>query len=469
MTGAMAILGYCLLVSFPLAVLLLQQFRSGWVWPWGVPAFAAMALCLLPGWGPLNWLPGIAAPRAVAVAAILAVACFSLRERRESFTRCTVLDGLMGLWLLSPGWSVWWNGNPSWAVTVTCEHAVVWLPPYLIGRIAVGIAGRDTGLRNLLCVLVSTAVLVSPLLWIESYLRPSLLVDILGPQWSAAEGRRPLILNRFGPDGHRPSLGVGGLDVVMLYSYATVAALALWWAWIRESDSTSRSRTTLWGAALVAWLFLCTLTCRAVFGSALMFGGCVFLLAMLGSGRLGPRVVAECLAVCAWSLAIIYIASRHQRWWDTDAIADIHDKSAGIAGWLGRTRSIWDRFHQEDLTLIYSELRPVFGAGGRIGRSLNHTGIPGVRFVDGEWLWIYAHQGLVGLSLWLCLGLAAMTYIFRSARQTPIALLVPTTAVLTIMNIYYLDGLANPAPEGWFAIMLGATAAMSASHPRVSG
>lgn len=418
-------------------------------WPFWLCLVAAICQWLLPKHWPSNTFTSTLPPSDCVLTVVAIVAIGRAFVDRETITkpiRPMLLDFLMLGWALVPAATALSQLEPvSEALGATAERAIQWLPAYMIGRIALS---YTMSLREIAAALACAGLLFVPIVLAEQYVRPPILLQLYDQATGKLTHLYPLIFNRYGPKAHRPYLTSGELGTAFNTMFATFAFVSFY-AYVVKSNTGPR-HTRFIGIMLICVLIFTTISCRSIAISG-----------FLVVGLLGFAVVAVGRRWLAWAgampimLSLLYIVSRIGQLWDPYQIASVQNKEGDLAHNIGKTWSLWFRWHQEDRVMREIEVNPWLGLGSSIQRIWKDTGIEGLYWIDSQWAFTLVRNGYIGLGLWCSLFVVTVINSLLALRRKDPLEKTMLIGLAVIVGIAMMDGMMNPTPIVLVALLMG--------------
>lgn len=378
---------------------------------------------------------------------VLILLLLTLRDRKLKLMPETGLGKVLIVGMIfSPFVTALLNGDPVRFGTVSLPgasfydaftdllKALVFIIPFVVGRCYLGSARAH---REFLHVLVIAGLVYTIPVLIENRLSPQLHTWIYGFfQHSFAQHVRggyfrPIVFM------------VHGIWVAFFIMTAMAAAVILWRRTAQDRVIHRTPRFYLFGAL---WLAVALWLCHSA--GARIFG--ILLVPMILFLSVRMQIWAAALMV---SVAITYPALRGAdlipTQWLLDQAASISEK---------RSKSLGDRFRNEDLLLDRANERPLIGWGGW-GRGAIWDPEQGVRtsVADGFWVVIISTRGWIGYLVYfgiLCIPvLMVLRHMIRAGPQA----VDPVVAGLCLLHgINMLELLPNATLPPWSWLVAGA-------------
>lgn len=387
-----------------------------------LPARRAMLAGLISAWLLLPPtgidLPGIPPydkSAAASVGILLATAIFE--PGRLSGFRLRWFDLPMLLWSLCPFCSSISNNLGAYdGFTSSFRSIVVWLFPYLVGRLY--LTDLD-GLRDLALGMVIGGTCLVPLCLFEMKMSPRLLSTVYGI--GTFEG------TRYG--GYRPRVFFStGLELGLWMNAVALVAIWLW------RTGQLKRMGAIPGGAIAATLLITAILCRSTGASVLLFLG-------LGSLWICWRTKTKWAMWALLSVMPIYYALRITDTWSGHNVVELARTLFGE----DRAGSIEFRLVNEELFIAKTLQRPIFGWGGW-GRNFIYD-------EDGRRLTIIDQLTIIAFSSFGYVGLIAVTTVLLlptvlflrrfDVKQWTRPNLAPAVVIAQVLNLYLLDCMLN--------------------------
>ena len=323
------------------------------------------------------------------------------------------------------------------AASTAFRQMMVWLVPYLIGRLYLTDAAD---FRELTLGLIISGICLAPLCLFESKMSPRLLTDIYGMRNAGW---------RYRYGGFRPQIFFQ--DGLALGLWMNTVALAAWWLW------RTRGFRMLWGfrsGGIVLALVVTVLLCRAVGATVLILGGIVILWCC-------SKFQVKWLLACLLSIAPIYYSVRITSFWTGQSGVDLATTLLGSE----RGGSLQTRLQEEDLIINKAMRRPLLGWGGfDRARTMDDNHAVAIAIdsefrigIDSLWTILLGESGLIGLgTVTLILEWPVLLFLLRfPVRQWDHPEVAAVTVMAVIVALFMFDCLSNAMLNPVYIIAAG--------------
>ncbi len=323
------------------------------------------------------------------------------------------------------------------ALSASEQHVVMWLLPYLVGRMYFA----DTeGMREMAVGMLIGGLLLVPPIMFEIRMSPLIMLKIYG---MGGDGT-----TRFG--GWRPHVFLSNALELGLWM-STVTSIS-WWLW---RSKVYRSLLGIPSRIVFASLFLFTILCRSTGAIILM----IFSLATLGACW---RFQAKWPMWAMLFAAPLYCTLRITGLWSGAQAVEL----SRILINESRARSLEYRVINDELMIAKVFQRPLLG-WGRFGRSMVYDDYNRILSVtDGMWIVYLGMNGMVGL---IFMEASMLTPAAAFIRRVPIARwrdpeIAASIAIATIVSLCMIDGLFNGQLNLLYVMGAGGLAGMATSR-----
>lgn len=337
-----------------------------------------------------------------------------------------------------------WDG-----VSASINTYLLWGVPYFLSRQYFRTVGD---LKFILLGTVVAAVVYMPFMWFEVYKSPLLNEIVYGfnqsnmPQHWRYGGWRPKVFMQH------------GLMVALFLSISVLAIFTL-----RIADKTTRIMKVR--SSIVEKILMVT----AVFACKSGNGFIILLMAIMA--RLMTKAGMAKLMLLALIFIIAgYLTARVSGYWDG---IELINKVESISGDAQRAGSLGARIKQENLFLQRAEEKWLFGWGGW-GRAfpINEYGVRLTRGVDSLWIIVYSQNGVIALTSFFWMFLAAPYVIATRAHKMALNTRERSFVYMVsfIPVFVMVDSLANSMLSPLYLMVVGSLTSViievQSRHPR---
>ena len=394
----------------------------------------------------LPLLPDLSKYTVFSLSALIATRFFG----RKSKFKLRIWDWPILMYCTIPIFSSLENDLGLWdGVSASIKTYLQWCVPYFLAR---QYFRTIADLKFILLGTVVAAVVYLPFMWLEVYMSPLLHQSIYG--FTQADMVQHI---RYG--GWRPKVFMQhGLMVALFLSISVLAIFTL-----RITDKTTRIMKVR--SSIVEKILMIT----AVF--ACKSGNGFIILAMAILARLMTKAGMARLMLLALIFIIAgYLTVRVSGYWDG---IELINKIESISGDAQRAGSMGARIRQENLFLLRAEEKWLFGWGGW-GRAfpIDEYGNRLTRGVDSLWIIVYSHNGVIALTLFFWMFLAApyvvATRAHKMALNTNERSFVYMVSFIPVFVM--VDSLANSMLSPLYTMVVGSLTSViidvQSRHPR---